>query len=145
MDHPISSITKYKKTINVSLWGNIHESNQFELINDGVKLSGEFSNVDMKFNDPNQMKHIIKFLRTNLPAELSGLSISDEIGNVTKPKAFHKEDNIELILIPRFPLFGGWKSNFNIEFNQKTTRYLFQSLKGSPVYKLEYKFDPLFD
>jgi len=51
-----------------------------------------------------------------LPLSLKGLSIEDEIGNVTTVQAAKTEENISIRLVPRFSLFGGWKSFWKISF-----------------------------
>ena len=106
MNSPFSVFTKYAKTLSVSLWGNIHENNVLTIKNEGASLDGEYSNVDFNPSDYKTGKNVIRWISAELPGELSGLSISDEIGNVTKAQAKKRDDKIMLNIIPRFPIFG---------------------------------------
>lgn len=54
-----------------------------------------------------------------------------------------RSDKVEVELRPRFPLFGGWKTNYVLGYNLPTSDLLFYS--GSD-YALKMRlFDQLFD
>ena len=48
------------------------------------------------------------------------------------------DDGIELELRPRFPLFGGWKTNYYIGYNVPSYQYLYHT--GLPSYFSSVQF-----
>lgn len=145
MNNAFDIFTSYKRDLDISLWGNIKETNKIDITNKGAELDGEFSNIDFIPTDPQTGKNSLRWMTTQLPGELSGLSITDEIGNVTKPIAHKRDNSIVLNLIPRFPLFGKWKSSWFISYNQKTTKFLFRNFREENVFKFSYKFGFAFE
>jgi len=43
------------------------------------------------------------------------------------------DDGVELELRPRFPLFGGWKTNYYIGYNVPSYQYLYHSGQSSSL------------
>jgi len=57
-------------------------------------------------------------LRAKLPYHTWGLHYRDDIGNISTSFFSVRENDIHLLeLIPRFPLFGGWKTAFYTGYN----------------------------
>jgi len=69
----------------------------------------------------------------------------DEIGNISTSHIAFSERGTTLELIPRFPLFGGWKFGFYMGYNLPTENYLFVDNQHSGVYVLNIPFAPTFD
>jgi len=83
-----------------------------------------------------------------LPPRAHDIFFVDTIGNVST-SAFHKDDTRTLLqVLPRYPLFGGWKYTWsqgynnpldgNVKYNPKIKKYVFQapivlSLKHVPI------------
>lgn len=69
---------------------------------------GEWSRLDYQA-DPRQ-HGIASFrqLAAVLPRSAHSLYFRDEIGNVSTSHVRHFRDKLEVALLPRFPLFGGW-------------------------------------
>lgn len=145
MNKPFDIFLNTEREIYLSMWGNVYENNKFYAMNQAAEIDGEYSNVDFFAGDFNTGKNSLRWISTNLPGELWGLSITDEVGNVTKPHAAKAGDSIKLNLIPRFALFGGWKSNWFVSYNQKTTKYLKRSPKDKSLYKFSYPVGYEFD
>lgn len=99
----------------MSLWGNIHEENKIDVQNDGAELDEEFSNV--LFFEKDSGKNSIRYISGSLSDEIFNLSITDEVGNLTRAVAEKKEENIDLHIVPRFALYGKWKSFWDIQFD----------------------------
>lgn len=55
----------------------------------------------------------------------------DEIGNISTSNLKEMDDFVELELRPRFPLFGGWKTQYYIGYNVPSYQYLFNKGKNS--------------
>lgn len=63
----------------------------------------------------------------------------DEIGNISTSNLKEMDDFVELELRPRFPLFGGWKTQYYIGYNVPSYQYLFNKGKNS----VRFRFEPL--
>lgn len=68
-------------------------------------------------------------LQTLLPASARDVYYRDEIGNISTSHLHETDDGVELELRPRFPLFGGWKTNYYIGYNVPSYQYLFNKGK----------------
>ena len=101
----------------MSHWANIAVESSFQIENVGAFLEGEFGRVDYdEYGGRGGGKNAIKELRASLPLKSSNLWYGDEIGNVSTSHAAREWDDVRLDIEPRFPIMGGWKSNFNIGY-----------------------------
>jgi len=64
-------------------------------------------------------------LQTLLPASARDVYYRDEIGNISTSNLREMDDQMELELRPRFPLFGGWKTHYYIGYNIPSYQYLY--------------------
>ena len=62
-----------------------------------------------------------------LPPSAKDVYYRDEIGNISTSHMHESDDGVELELRPRFPLFGGWKTNYYIGYNVPSYQYLYHS------------------
>ncbi len=101
----------------ISHWGNIAVEQKYQVTNIGSLLDGEFGRVD--YDDYGRFggKNAIRKIRAKLPLRSWGLWYRDEIGNVSTSRASREWEEVKLDLYPRFPIMGGWKSNYNIGYN----------------------------
>ena len=104
----------------VSHWGNIAVTENYQLANIGALLDGEFSRLDYDPYGRYGSRNAHKELTATLPLKSNGLWYRDEIGNVSTSSAVRNWDNAVLKLNPRFPILGGWISNFDIGYNLPT-------------------------
>lgn len=65
-----------------------------------------------------------------LPRHAHTLYYRDEIGNVSTSAVRFKRDKVEAIITPRFPLIGGWKTNFVFGYSLPTAPYLKRTASG---------------
>jgi len=85
----------------------------------------------------------VKSFKTLLPAAAKDVYYRDEIGNISTSNLRQLEDAVELEIRPRFPLFGGWQTNYYIGYNVPSYEYLFST--GSR-FGLKMRFvDHIFD
>lgn len=140
-ERPYETLTSASKQVTVSMWGNLKFDYDFRIINEAAELDGELSNIDFQPHMTNSGRNALRQTRLQLPRDIWRLSLTDEVGNMTRPIAkFLNEDEIDLVIFPRFSLFGGWKSTYWISYNQWSAKYLFQSKENSSLYRLETSF-----
>ena len=60
-----------------------------------------------------------------LPVSARDVYYRDEIGNISTSNLREIDDQMELELRPRFPLFGGWKTHYYIGYNVPSYQYLY--------------------
>ena len=125
------------KTFQVSHWGNIAVTEEYQIENIGAKLTGEFGRIDYD-EGVTGGKNAFKKLRAQLPLRAWGLWYRDEIGNVSTSNARREMNEVNLELTPRFPILGGWKSNFDIGYNLPTKFHVKTNNKGN--YRLNLTF-----
>ncbi|KAI5742418.1 hypothetical protein M8J77_007082 [Diaphorina citri] len=136
---PFLVVTRLVRQIEVSHWGNIAVEEHIHLKHDGAKLKGTFSRYDYQRDSA----HGIKSFKTILPAAASDAYYRDEIGNISTSNIRDVADFIELDLRPRFPLFGGWRTQYILGYNVPSYEYLFHSNKH---FVLRMRFlDHIFD
>lgn len=137
-NYPISVLNYANRTYEVSHWGNIAVEDKYQIENIGAKLEGEFGRVDYDQYGRTGGKNAIKMVRAKLPMRSWGLWYRDEIGNVTTSRAAREWDDVRVDLIPRFPVMGGWKSNFFLGFNLPSKFHI--SNDGGNGYNLNLTF-----
>lgn len=132
------------RTYEVSHWGNIATEDRYQIENIGAKLEGEFGRVDYDEYGRGGGKNALRRLRAKLPLRAYGLWYRDEIGNVSTSRAAREWDEVRLDLMPRFPILGGWKSNFNIGYNLPSKFHI--TTDGENTYSLNLAFGlPYYD
>jgi hypothetical protein len=131
-----------KKQIDVSMWGNLALNYYFDITNDAAEVDGEISNIDFAAQNHNGGKNTMRYSQMMLNRDISMLSIRDEVGNMTR--CFAGKGNpseLEILIVPRFSLFGQWNSTYMIDYNQKSIKSLFVNSRDRSVFKLEYEFE----
>ena len=137
-NEPFMVMNYAHKNYQISHWGNIAVSEDYQLANIGALLEGEFGRVDYDDYGRYGGKTAMKYLVANLPIRSWGLWYRDEIGNVSTSHASREWDDVKLVLYPRFPIMGGWKSNFDIGYNLPSKFHIKTNDKGSYVLNLTF-------
>jgi len=141
---------KIDRTIEVSHWGHkVSFKEDLILHHDGSQLKNNFNRVAFQktqfYTDtPSSVKDMIFVL----PPKAEDIFFVDIIGNVST-SAYHKDNTRTLLqVLPRYPLFGGWKYTWsqgynnpldgNVKYNSKIKKFIFQaplllSLKHVPI------------
>ena len=134
---PLTVFNYAIKTFQVSHWGNIAVTEEYQIENIGAKLIGEFGRVD--YDDGRTGgKNALKSIRAKLPLRAWGLWYRDEIGNVSTSNAKREMNDVDLLLTPRFPILGGWKSNYDIGYNLPTKFHVTTNNKGNYMVNLTF-------
>lgn len=120
-------LTSSEKKIEISHWGNIHIQTFNKLFNFGANLKGEFGRVVYNKWNPAAGKNGVKHLNAELPYHAWGAYYYDEIGNISTSSASRdmKDKVVKMKIEPRFPILGGWKSNFYLGYNLSPSKYLY--------------------
>ena len=125
------------KTFQVSHWGNIAVTEEYQIENIGAKLIGEFGRIDYD-EGVTGGKNAMKKIRAKLPLRAWGLWYRDEIGNVSTSSARRDMNDVDLELTPRFPILGGWKSNYDIGYNLPTKFHVKTNNQGNYMVNLTF-------
>ena len=127
---PLTVFNYAIKTFQVSHWGNIAVTEEYQIENIGAKLIGEFGRID--YDDTGKGgRNALKSIRAKLPLRAWGLWYRDEIGNVSTSNAKREMNDVSLELTPRFPILGGWKSNYDIGYNLPTKFHVKTNEEGN--------------
>ncbi|EDV98866.1 GH13364 [Drosophila grimshawi] len=123
---PFLTVNSLDRSIEVSHWGNIAVKESIEMTHTGAKLKGSFSRYDFQ-KDGRSGQSAVKSYKTYLPASASGVYYRDTNGNISTSNMHFMRDFVDLELRPRFPLFGGWKTQYTLGYNVPSYEYLFSS------------------
>ncbi|EPT30209.1 ribophorin i protein [Toxoplasma gondii ME49] len=133
-----------ERFVEVSHFGNIFFHEWYRLHNDAAKLEGSYDAITAaalqgiqpgaprfsrhmkkdEVNDPREppASHMLTHLVAALPKRAFSLEVFDQIGNVSSTRAARVGPEAqpiytELELYPRFPLLGGWNTDFQVQYN----------------------------
>jgi oligosaccharyltransferase complex subunit alpha (ribophorin I) len=123
---PFVVVTSLKRTIEVSHWGNIAIEDHVEIVHKGAKLKGSFSRLDFQV-DRRTKSPIVKSLKATLPLHSSDIYYRDQIGNISTSMVRSYDNRIEVEIKPRFPLLGGWRTNYILGYNVPSKEFLYSS------------------
>eukprot|EP00126_Sphaerothecum_destruens_P006222 Sdes_comp19272_c0_seq1m10273 len=136
-NEPFLSVESLHRTIEVSHWGMIHVRDDVWIKHRGAKFDGVFSRIDyMRTGNGQNLPSFEKFI-VKIPASASNIYYRDEIGNISTSDIRHDPKNLLLDIKTRFPLFGGWETNFYVSYQLPV--HLFLSAQGS-AYSLQLDF-----
>ena len=140
-DRPFELLTTASKSVDVSMWGNLKMDYDFRIVNRAAQLEGELSNVDYMPHMSHAGRTSMRHNRVVLSRDIWRLHLSDEVGNLTRSVASYlNADEIELMIVPRFSLFGGWKHTYWISYNQKADGHLSRSQQQPSLFRLQTSF-----
>jgi hypothetical protein len=117
---PILRISQLDRTMWVSFWGKgVFVKEEYEVHNDGASIEGEFSRLDylrgMKGNS-------VDSFSLTFPASYSDFYYVDAIGKISTMRIEVADNSSSTQTVqtvhlgPRFPLMGGWKIKFALEY-----------------------------
>uniref|UniRef100_A0A1I8A985 Dolichyl-diphosphooligosaccharide--protein glycosyltransferase subunit 1 n=1 Tax=Steinernema glaseri TaxID=37863 RepID=A0A1I8A985_9BILA len=140
---PFVAVVSLERTIEVSHWGNIAVEEKIELLHKGAALSGPFSRLDYQLDRRGSKQPVVKSYKTVLPGAARDIYYRDLIGNISTSSVRKVASNVEVELRPRFPLFGGWKTNYVLGYNLPTSEFL--SANGDEFQLRMKAIDRIFD
>ena len=118
-EHPqaVATVTELVREIEVSHWGNVYIEERYTVEHTGAKLTGEWSRLDYQSNPTVYARNALQAMVMDLPAPARALYYRDEIGNISTSKVKATRTKMDVILEPRYPLFGGWKTKFTFGYS----------------------------
>lgn len=125
---PLTYINYLQRDLWVSHWSNTLQLEEYyELTNHGAKLDKGFSRSKyMTESIANKPHHAITALRIpfdhSKALQYDSIYYVDKVGNVSTSQYYENE----LIIRPRFPIFGGWNYNFTIGWDYKLDQFVKQ-------------------
>lgn len=137
---PILVNENLKRDIWISHWGDsVSFEEKYEFINNVGKLPSSFSRLNW-MNNPYSYNGgpFVLGVNVKLPSKFRDAYFVDYVGNVSTSTIV----NDMLVLKPRFPLFGGWKYNFTIGWNNDLKDIVRESTSEDDVY---YAIVPLIN
>lgn len=137
---PFLTITNLVKEIEVSMWGRVSIEEVYDLHHTGAKLKGGFSRFE--YTARNARSASFHEMQTHLPKDAMNVYYRDQIGNVSTSRLRKTDTRQELEFKPRFPIFGGWKTQWYLGYSVPTHSVLSRS---GDKFKLETDFSTSLD
>lgn len=131
------------REVEVSHWGRVSFEDVYELRHAGAKLKGGFSRFDHQMRR-NTETASFSHLYAKLPRTAEDLYYRDQIGNISTSDLFFEHDHIALDVGMRFPVFGGWQSQFYIGYSLPTESVLYYDI-DKRKYFLRIDFFTIFE
>ena len=97
---------------------------EYKLVNRVPDLEGEFGRLDFQ---ETKTRYSIHSLDWELPKDTFDLYYTDEIGNITTSNAYRDSNSVKLIIEPRFPILGGWKTYWKQGYSLPKGHYISQN------------------
>lgn len=120
---PFAKLNSVQTDIEVSHWGSVSVEEVVELAHAGAELKGGFSRFDYQMRHQ-ENSHGFNSLLGVLPGDAQEVFYRDQIGNISSSDMRVVDNDMELEIQPRFPLFGGWKTQFYIGYRVPTQSML---------------------
>ncbi|CAD5220074.1 unnamed protein product [Bursaphelenchus okinawaensis] len=134
---PFLVVKSLERWIEVSHWGNVAVEEHIVIEHRGAQLVGEFSRLDYQMDRRGARQPVVKSFKTHLPVSARDIYYRDQIGNISTSTVSRKANRVEVELKPRFPLFGGWKTDYVLGYNVPSMTFLYN--KGND-YALKVPF-----
>lgn len=118
---PFMTITKLTREIEISMWGRVSFEEVYDMEHTGAKLKGGFSRFD--YVQTQQRGASFHEMHAHLPRDSVNVYYRDQIGNISTSRlrpASRTGTYQELEFKSRFPLFGGWKSQWYLGYSVPT-------------------------
>ncbi|KAL3639832.1 Dolichyl-diphosphooligosaccharide--protein glycosyltransferase subunit 1A [Castilleja foliolosa] len=124
---PFSVAEELVREIEISHWGNVQITENFNLVHGGAELTGEFSRLDYQARPNVRGASALRNLIVKLPPRAHSIYYRDEIGNISTSNVWSDSAKTLLEIEPRYPMFGGWRTSFTIGYGLPLKDFLFQS------------------
>lgn len=134
---PFLTVVKMVKDYEVSHWGNLAVEQWLDVHHTGASLKGQFSRFDFQRN-PGSTPSAVLQITEILPLEAADVYYRDDIGNISTSTFTVSPKGLEFHIVPRFPLFGGWKNNWYTGYNLPLHNFL--NTDGGSTYLLNVPF-----
>ncbi len=136
-----ATLTRLEREIKVCHWGGVVFSETYDLRHSGAQISDEFSRLEYE-----QLKRgaSVSSFKAKLPVNAYGVDLRDDIGNISTSNVRESGEFTLLEMRPRFPLFGGWRTVFNLFYTVPIVDLVGQ-VAGTSEYVLNTTFSTPFE
>ncbi|KAI3465473.1 hypothetical protein Pfo_022136 [Paulownia fortunei] len=124
---PFSVAQELVREIEISHWGNVQITENYNLVHAGAEITGEFSRLDYQARPHVRGASALRNLIAKLPPRAHSIYYRDEIGNISTSNVWSDSAKTILEIEPRYPMFGGWRTSFTIGYGLPLRDFLFQS------------------
>lgn len=136
---PFIAITRLERTIDISPWsGSINIVNEVKVAHVGAKLKGPFSRIDYQRDQTSGISSV-RLLLAELPRSAYNIYFRDAIGNISTSNVRLSSTKTYVGVKPRFPLFGGWVTDFILGYKVPIKTFLNEPASGMN-YRLSVPF-----
>jgi oligosaccharyltransferase complex subunit alpha (ribophorin I) len=139
---PFAKFLTMNKEIEVSHWGMISIEEVYDLQHAGAKLKGGFSRFDYQSKRQGDSPSF-RSLHAGLPSEATNIYYRDQIGNISTSDLRFQRQAVEMDIQTRFPMFGGWQTQFYIGYSVPTETAISMDVDTNR-YKLQVDFFSMF-
>ncbi|KAI5068974.1 hypothetical protein GOP47_0015275 [Adiantum capillus-veneris] len=129
-NQPFAVVEELVREIEISNWGNIYVTENYQLTHGGAKHKGGFSRLDFQARPGISGRASLRGLQARLPPRAHSVYYRDEIGNVSTSHLRLDKDKTELLFEPRYPLLGGWHVTFTIGYGVPLQDFVFRAADG---------------
>ncbi|ETV97888.1 hypothetical protein H310_09210 [Aphanomyces invadans] len=131
-NEPFLTMTSVVKEIQVSMWGRVTTEEVVDVEHTGATLVGGFSRFD--YAEHRAVSASFRSFVAVLPEHATNIYYRDVIGNITTSRHHPTTGRTELELHTRYPLFGGWRTQYYLGYSVPTASVL---LHANDQYRLE--------
>ncbi|KAL0440461.1 UNVERIFIED_CONTAM: Dolichyl-diphosphooligosaccharide--protein glycosyltransferase subunitA [Sesamum latifolium] len=124
---PFAVAQELVREIEISHWGNVQITENYNLVHAGAEITGEFSRLDYQARPHVRGASAFRNLVAKLPPRAHSIYYRDEIGNISTSNVWSDSAKTLLEIEPRYPMFGGWRTCFTIGYGLPLKDFLFQS------------------
>lgn len=130
-NNPFVAVKNLARTIELSPWaGSINVINEVKVEHVGAKLKGPFSRFDYQRDHTNGISSVRNFL-AELPKASRHIYFRDGIGNISTSNVRTTSTKTIVAIKPRFPLFGGWVTDFYLGYAVPMSDFVNEPVSGN--------------
>ncbi|OAY50309.1 dolichyl-diphosphooligosaccharide--protein glycosyltransferase subunit 1A [Manihot esculenta] len=126
-NQPFAVAQELVREIEVSHWGSVQVTEYYNIVHEGAKSKGEFSRLEYQARPNIRGVSAFGHLVAKLPPRAHSIYYRDEIGNISTSHLRADSKKTELLIEPRYPMFGGWRTAFTIGYSLPLQDFLFEA------------------
>lgn len=128
---PFVAVTHLLRTVEVSPWSrSISVVNDVKVAHVGAKLKGPFSRFEYQRDHSNGVSSVRNFI-VDLPKTSRDIYFRDGIGNISTSNVRTTSTKTIVNIKPRFPLFGGWVTDFHLGYKVPIGDFINEPISGN--------------
>ncbi|KAF2310286.1 hypothetical protein GH714_007588 [Hevea brasiliensis] len=135
INQPFAVAQELVREIEVSHWGNVQVTEHYNIVHEGAKSEGEFSRLEYQARPHIRGSSAIRHFVAKLPPRAHSIIIGMKLGIYQ-----HLICGLilkELLIEPRYPMFGGWRTAFIIGYSLPLQDFLFE-LEGKRFLNISF-------